>query len=513
MSSTETQAANERESQHELTIGEAPAPPVRRSGPGAWVASSWQSIAFLLVFLLGGAAFIAVTPPGLNPDEPAHVYRAYQVAHGGMIADEAHGIQGIHDGDPGGYIPTAWPKLFADAHFTRGFEDTTSFRDLDWSALAAITDDGDRAWQTFTNTVQYPPVAYVPQVIALKIGEALHLGMLAQLELGRAIGLLFVAGLLLGAARLAPVGRLLFFAVGLLPSVVAQAASFSADGVTIGLCVLATALALRWALREGSPGWWRWVVLGALFVAIALVKPTYAPLAVIVAAIPVLNRSARRPWSLVSAGTVIVVAAGVTLAWLRATSWVTQGVNPLNDPAAQRTFLLHNPLVFVKAVLRSLFLDYPTGLTDQKGEIWRGVFGSFSWLRAPLPMFFVLLLTVALVLALLVVEPHERAAVTRLRSGVLWRVPVAAGAAIAVGGVCLALYIYYTVNEGQWLQGLQGRYFLPVLPAVLLLFIGGRLVSTRGIRIAVFAVAAASVVAGLVTVDLHFYQSITPYWG
>ncbi|MFJ3382291.1 DUF2142 domain-containing protein [Curtobacterium sp. NPDC090217] len=117
MSSTETQAANERESQDELTIGEAPAPPVRRSGPGAWIECSWQSIAFLLVFLLGGAAFIAATPPGLNPDEPAHVYRAYQVAHGGMIADEAHGIQGIHDGDR----------------------------------------DRDRAWQTFTNTVQYPP--------------------------------------------------------------------------------------------------------------------------------------------------------------------------------------------------------------------------------------------------------------------------------------------------------------------------------------------------------------------
>lgn len=479
------------------------------TGPGAL----WQYVAFLVLFVLGGATFIAVTPPGLNPDEPAHVFRAYQVAHGGLVAQEAEGIQGIRDGDPGGYIPTAWTKLFDDAHFTRGFEDQPSFRDLDWSALGAIHDDGTTGWQTFTNTVQYPPVAYVPQAVALRIGEALDLGVLAQLELGRAFGLLAVAGLLLAAVRLTPVGRLTFFAVGLLPSVVGQAAAFSADGVTIALCFLATALVLRWSLRTGAPTWWRWIGLGVLFVAIALVKPTYAPIAVIAAVIPILNPAARRLWHLVGAGAVIAIAAGVTLGWLRATSWVTQGVNPLNHPDQQRAFLLEHPLVFVKAVFRSVVLDYPTGLTTEKGEIWRGVFGAFSWLRAPLPMVFVILLVIALVLSMLVVERHERLPVATLRRGVLWRVVVAVAIAIVVAGVCLALYIYYTADQGQWLQGLQGRYFLPVVPALLLLFLGGRLVSTRGVRPFVFAAAAVSLVAAVVTIDLHFYQSVTPFFG
>jgi len=484
-----------------------------RASGSAGRGALWQYVVFLLLFVLGGATFIAVTPPGLNPDEPAHVYRAYQVAHGGLVAQEAEGIAGIHDGDPGGYIPTAWPKLFADAHFTRGFEDDTSFRDLDWSALGSIHEDGSTAWQTFTNTVQYPPVAYVPQALAIRVGEALDLGVLAQLELGRAFGLLAVAGILFAAIRLTPVGRLAFFAVALLPSVVGQAASFSADGVTIALCFLATALVLRWALRPAAPTWWRWVGLGVLFVAIALVKPTYAPIAVLAAAIPVLNPAARRLWHIVATGASIAVAAVVTLGWLRATSWVTQGVNPLNHPDQQRAFLLEHPLVFVKAVFRSIVLDYPTGLTTQKGEIWRGVFGSFSWLRAPLPMAFVVLLVVALVLAVLVVERHEVPAVVRLRSGVLWRIVVVAAIAIVVAGVCLALYVYYTQDRGQWLQGLQGRYFLPVVPALLLLFVGGRLVSTRGVRPFVFAAAAVSLVAAIVTIDLHFYQSVTPFFG
>jgi uncharacterized membrane protein len=487
---------------------------IARRGPAVvgWFAARWQFVAFVLLFVIGGAAFAVITPPGLNSDEPAHVYRAWQVAHGGLVSAEASGIKGISDGDPGGYVPTAWVQLFADAHFTRGFDDPTSFRDLDWSALRAMHDDGERQWQTFTNTVQYPPVAYVPQVIALRLGEALHLGLYAQLLLGRVFGLLAVTGLFLGAARLIPVGRLVVFAVGLFPSVVSQGAAFSADGVTIGLSVLATALVLRWALRSVPPGWWRWTVLGAVFVAVALVKPTYAPLAVIVLLVPVLQPAARRLRPLLAAGGVVLVAAVATLGWLRATSWVKDGVNPLNHPDAQKAFVLAHPASFVKATLRALFLDYPTGLTDQKGEIWRGVFGSFSWLRAPLPMAFVILLVIALVLAVLVVEPHERRAVAVLRRGVLWRVVLGGAVVGTVAGVCLALYIYYTEDRGQSLQGLQGRYFLPVLPAFALLFVGARLVSMRGVRTFVFAAGAVSILAGLVVTDLHFFQSVVPSW-
>ncbi len=480
----------------------------------SWLRSSWQFIAFLLVFLLGGAAFIAITPPGLNPDEPTHVFRAWQVAHGGFVSVESENQPHVRDGEVGGVVPTAWPALFAESHYQRGFEDPTTFRDLDWSKLASLhASADDTGWVTFTNTAQYAPVAYVPQVVAIWVGEALDLPVLVTLELGRALGLLAVAGLLLAAARLTPVGRLAFFAIGMFPSVVSQAASFSADGVTLGLCVLATAVVLRWSLRDGPLGWWRWLLLGVLFVGIALVKPTYAPLAVIVLAIPFRNPAARSWRAIASTAAVAVSAMVALLGWLRATSWISTGVNPLNDPAEQRAYVIGAPFAFVKATLKSLVFDGPTGLTDQKGEIWRGVFGSFSWLRSPLPMVFVILLVVVVVLAILTVEPHERAAVRALRGGVVWRVVVAAGAAAVIGAVCLALYIYYTPTKGLVLEGLQGRYFLPVLPAVVLLFLGGRLVSTRGVRPFVFIACAVAIGAGIATVDLHWYNSFLPYWG
>lgn len=489
--------------------GSRPRVPRSRS----WLATWWQFVAFGLVFLLGGAAFIAITPPGLNPDEPTHVYRAWQVAHGGLVSEVSSGQPGSSKGSIGGMVPAGWPALFEGAHFRSGFLDDPDFRDLDWSQLASIKPGDHLRFLDFTNTAQYAPVAYVPQVVAIWVGQGLDLGVLATLELGRAFGLVVVAGLLLLAARLTPVGRLAFFAVGLFPSVISQAGAFSADGVTIGLCVLATAVVLRWALRDGAPGWWRWCLLAVLFVGIALVKPTYAPLAVIAAVIPVLNPAARRIRPLLSAVAVVVVAAVSTLGWLSVTSFITKGVNPLNDPAEQKAWVIAHPVAFLKAAFRSLVLDYPTGLTDQKGELWRGLFGSFSWLRTPLPVLFVVLLVVIVVVALLTVEPHERTAVARLRGSVLWRVALGAGAVFVVGAVSLALYIYYTPTHGMVLQGVQGRYFLPVLPAVVLLFLGGRLLSTRGIRTFVFVGAAVATVAGLAVLDLHFYNSFLPYWG
>jgi uncharacterized membrane protein len=475
--------------------------------------SVWQFVAFLVVFLVGGAAFIAVTPPGQNSDEPAHVQRAWQVAHGGLVATEAHDVPGVPDGAAGGFLPRQLGEFFEEAHFERGFQDDALFRDLDWSKLGSYADDGHDEWVTFTNTVQYPPVAYVPQVLAIWVSDALHLPFLVMIELGRVFGLLVVAGLLFLAAKLTPVSRTAVFAVGLLPSTIGQGAAFSADGVTIALSVLATVLTLRYALRSAALGWPRWVLLGVVFAAVALVKPTYAPLAILVVLIPVLNTAARRIWALVATGVVVVAAAAVTLFWLHLTSWVNAGVNPANDPTLQKAYVLHHPFAFVSAFVKSVVLDGPTGLTDQKGEIWRGVFGDFAWLRAPLPMLFVLVLAVGLVLAMLVIEPRERAAVARLRHGVLWRIGTVAAIVVVVGAVAAALYIYYTPTYGTVLMGLQGRYFLPVLLAVMLLFVGNRVIRQEHVWTFVFAASAVSVAAAIVTIDLRFYDSILPVFG
>ncbi|KQO62171.1 DUF2142 domain-containing protein [Curtobacterium sp. Leaf261] len=469
-----------------------------------------QFVAFLVIFLLGGAAFIAATPPGQNSDEPTHVLRAWQVAHGGLVSTEAENVPDVRDGTAGGMVSSALNEFFEGAQVNRGFDETALFNDIDWAKLGTITDDGSRSWATFTNTVQYPPVAYVPQVVAIWVSDALHLPVLAMIELGRVFGLLSVAGLLFAAAKITPVGRLAVFAVGLLPSTIGQAAAFSADGVTIALSVFATTLVLRYALRRAPVGARGWIALAVVFAAIAFVKPTYAPLAVIAVVIPVLNVHARRIWALVSTAAVVAVAGGLTLLWLHLTSWVSAGVNPANDPALQKTYVLHHPLALVKAFIKSVVLDGPTGLTDQKGEIWRGVFGDFAWLRAPLPMLFVLLLTVGLVLSMLVVEPRERADIARLRHGVLWRVGVAVTVVIVVGAVAAALYIYYTPTYGTVLMGLQGRYFLPVLVALMLLFVGNRVVRQKHVWVYVFAASAVSVLAALVTIDLRFYNAILP---
>ncbi len=94
--------------------------------------------------------------------------------------------------------------------------------------------------------------------------------------------------LLVGLAiRKAPVGKWAFAVLGLLPTAVFHGAAVSADGVTLGVAFLFLAFVLHLALTPGLQVMRReWVWLLALGVALACVKPGYAPLALTALAIP-----------------------------------------------------------------------------------------------------------------------------------------------------------------------------------------------------------------------------------
>lgn len=468
-----------------------------------------STVFFLLAFLLGGAAFIAVTPPGQNPDEATHFYRAWQIAQLNLVSDEASEVTDRTD-DPaiGGIVPSGAPAMFDAAKMTGGFDESVKFDDLDAGELLSFTSDSAPTFVGFVNTAAYPPVAYVPQVLAIWVGELTGAPLLVTLYLGRVAGLLAGALVITAALRLAVVGRWPMLALALLPATVSQAASFSADGMTIASAFFVTALVLRMATAPHRASTWTWAGLAASFVVVALVKPTYAPLAAIVLVVPLLNRAERTIRGASWTALAIAAAAVPTLLWARVIEFVDYGVNPANDVDLQTAYVLENPLRFVRAAFNIFVLDMPNGLTDQKGDLYRGIFGDFAWLRAPLPMLFLLALVVVLVLSVLVADPAERPVLARLRRSWLWRY-VLVGAAVGTSlGVAGALYLYYTPTYGQVVQGLQGRYFLPVLLALLTAFLGNRLVSERGVRTAMGVVLVLSLAAGVAIVHLRYFVEL-----
>jgi uncharacterized membrane protein len=470
------------------------------------VRTSVPAIFLLVTFLLTGVTFIAITPPGQNSDESDHFFRAYQVSQGNVLSDET--VQGPREENGrkiGGLVPAQAAAFIDSIGVLRGFDATSKFDDLDYAHLQSFRDDGTETFRQFVNAAAYPPLAYVPTAAAWWVGDVLNLSFLSILYLGRVFCLLATAALLAVTIRILPVGRWAFIVLALLPATVGQAAAFSADGMTIALGFVSTAYVARVALQDTHVRWTQWLILSLLFIAVALVKPSYAPMVALVLIIPVLNRYARSRIAAIGAVTTITVAGLATLGWARLIGYIDYGVNPKNNVAVQTELLLENPFRFVRAAINLFIFDGPNGLTDQKGDFFRGIFGDFAWLSTPVPMLFMIALVVALVLSTLVIDDHELPAIAQLQQSRWWRVVLVGVTILTTLGVAGSLYLYFTPTAGTTVQGLQGRYMLPVLLAGLLACVGNRLVSQRGVRTAVASVSVISLGVSLVALSARFY--------
>ncbi len=124
---------------------------------------------------------------------------------------------------------------------------------------------------------------------------------------GRLASLLAFVGIYYLAIRLIPVGKQVLFVLGLFPTTLLLASSYSADPMPVALAVLAISLTLR-TRRSEAPDRHAFLLLFLVLAALALTKPTmfvFAPLLFMVpvtwdrpeAAAPLFSKPVQRSWS------------------------------------------------------------------------------------------------------------------------------------------------------------------------------------------------------------------------
>jgi hypothetical protein len=210
-------------------------------------------------------ATLVLLPPGLAPDEPAHLARAEGLLHGAVLAVRKTNI------DPF----TGKPELIVGIKVERDLQAVTHAPDqvtlADMAKLQAVPPDRGKFFDQIPNTARYFPIAYIPGTIGLAIGLALHLSPYLIFLLGRA-GMMF-AFLLLGGLALwiTAYGEVLLLAILISPMTLFLAGSFNEDAVIAAMTCLACAL-----LTHPIP-WRRYGAL-ALLAGVMSAKLLYAPL-------------------------------------------------------------------------------------------------------------------------------------------------------------------------------------------------------------------------------------------
>ena len=112
---------------------------------------------FLVISLLGGAAYIVVTPPFRVPDEPAHFFRAYSVSLGSFNAP-------VVDGAPGAHLPSSLKRLERIFIVGPPSHPDPKLRPGMWSAARAVELEPEATELIrFPKSLQYSAIPYLPQ--------------------------------------------------------------------------------------------------------------------------------------------------------------------------------------------------------------------------------------------------------------------------------------------------------------------------------------------------------------
>jgi predicted membrane protein DUF2142 len=416
------------------------------------------AVLFASIALLAGALLIAIAPPLRGPDEAQHFLRAYGITQGDLVPHLRDG-----QGRKGLYLPSRIDrevKFFESKRFAYRMPGFTY-----WSVFAAhaqeppapSADEDLPVFVLYGGAEGYSPVPYLPYAAAIVIGRAAHLDFLTMLYLARVFGLLAVTALTALAIALVPRLKWAFLLIALLPASFYSRAVISADGPSLACAMMAVALMLRAVLSPAADRPWQqslWLALGALS------KPPQLALVLLEA----MQRPARalpREWK-ASASVVLpsvvlaalwAIAGSADVAAYRLTD--SMDVRPEEfDPLWKLQHMTREPLLFPRLLVSS-FIDYGVPL-------WRQLIGVLGWLDTPLAGWTYPVLTALLLASFIGPLGTDRATGRR----------IACACALAVGGYCFAVFfiffLVWTALDATQIDGVQGRYFIPALPAVAL---------------------------------------------
>jgi uncharacterized membrane protein len=429
---------------------------------------------FAVLATVTGILYIVITPPFQVPDEWNHYLRAEAIAQGHLQP------RMTWQGDCASF-PRGVERFVRATYRTEG---TFTVDEIRRTATIPRNDGGT---STLCFSSWYTPLAYAPQTMVAKIAQLTNARPFVTFYAGRVINLLAALMVLVAAMRIAPAHRNVIAAVALLPMAMYQLASWSADVPTFAAAVFLTALLLRAVEREAAMTAREAIAIAVMSTVVALCKPVYFLIAALAVAIPRRRfRSAReRVGVIVMVFVAIAIGVGSSMATARQARFNAR-INLPIDPRGQAQCLAADPLRFATVAFNDLRANGTAYVEEMAGRL-----GMMDLKLPPV----IIWTEIALLILIALAGPRPRIARRAIELLIV---------AATIGGVLLSQYLIWSIICGPAIEGVQGRYFLPILPLTLAGLGAGLRVKRSAQTIAIVAVAIAGNAVSL-TVLLQRY--------
>ncbi len=436
------------------------------------------SVLSLIATLGLGSISMLLFPPGSVPDETYHYYNSYHYANV---------ILGIHDDSSRSLIMRSCDANFVRDKFSSYYKSDSGlglgvdakgmdylrshiFQKEDTYTITTLHSNNQVAFTNAGGVIQ----SRIATTAGILIGRALSLNSLLTFYLGRIFNLILFSFLAFLAIRIIPFGSKIIAAISLLPMSISLAASYSYDSAIMGLAFLLIALLLRAISMQGQIKVREVIPILLVSFLLAPLKLVYAPLVIIGLFIP-RKRFGSVYWEFLFKISLILVCLISIIIWQipnlggflgaennAATAPTHADLAESEASSPTLLFLFMHPfrtlMVFAKTLYKTGGWLIDTTIGSSLGWFQPSIIA--PWFIAP--AYIVLLFAASQ-------RYSANSKIISLNRKVLFGI-VFLICATLLFSVFYLTTIADTHDSASVILGMQGRYFIPILPLLLLLF-------------------------------------------
>jgi len=391
---------------------------------------------FLGLSLFIGITLVFINAPQVRYDEHAHFWRAYEISKGNIISRTTNplpnSIIGLFEREDGSY-----PN-----------------KEINYNTIKDKIGDklnpGDERAFPVGATGSLTPISYIPQVVGITIGRILELSPIIILWLGRITNLLAYIALIFIAIKIMPSEKwkCIIMIIGLFPMSMNLAATVSPDTVIVGFTLLAISYGMNLKFKAEKIGLKQISLLAILCMIPTVCKIVYFPLALLVLMLPKdkFENKAKRTISYV------LTAIIVFIPYILLNKLVGLG----DYAIAIRTNMMEQCLFTISDIVR----DFGIAINTMYSEFSLYLFEMIGGWNT-IELISIIILGILLFEMFIKSEDGEKYQFTKKDKIICSIICL-----IEILGVIAAMYLGWTQAKQTIVEGVQGRYFLPVIPLI-----------------------------------------------
>ena len=408
-----------------------------------------EKIAFTILIPIIAIFFIVAMPVFKSHDEDAHWLRIYDISLGNFLTSTEHG--GLFQEGATNYPAAVLPRAVYDI-VDKSYEGS-SFKEI----FNIKLNEEDTVIYAMPTTAIYAPIQYLPQAMGVAIARIFTNRPLVMAYVARLMNIIMSFTALYFAIKLMPFGKKILLVIISIPIALEGFTSLSPDAMTISFSFLFIAYVFHLAFekKDEKITYKQVGIIAFIGCILALCKIVYLPIVGLVLLLPKTKFSSRKS-QIIHITVIIAVAIIINLIWLSiSTSYLAEYKE--GRPVNQLETLLSNPIEYLQMLIYSIDLNGAKYfLSMLGGEVG---LNEYVNLNSIIPFVFFILSIIATFS-----NKEDRPNFSKYQIIILLLICIA-----VIGLIFTSLYLQWTKTECESIMGIQGRYFIPILPLILLL--------------------------------------------